>query len=92
MIVTPITFHSEGLGLVGDLYTPDDLRPQERRAGIFRPLEAWTGPHMSPMVGSSAGCFTYPSRAGESARPSFSGGATWTQAAGRIRTCFRRSR
>ena len=34
MTVTPISFHSEGLRLVGDLYTPDDLRPQERRAGI----------------------------------------------------------
>ena len=36
MNVTPVTFHSEGLRLVGDLYAPDvdDLRPDERRAGI----------------------------------------------------------
>ena len=34
MTVTPITFYSEGFKLVGDLYTPDDLRPSERRAGI----------------------------------------------------------
>ena len=34
MTVTPVTFHSEGFKLVGDLYAPDDLRPHERRAGI----------------------------------------------------------
>ena len=34
MHVTPVTFHSEGFRLVGDLYAPDDLRPDERRAGI----------------------------------------------------------
>ena len=34
MTASPITFHSEGFKLVGDLYTPDDLRPGERRAGI----------------------------------------------------------
>ena len=34
MKVTPITFFSEGLRLVGDLYKPDDLRTGERRAGI----------------------------------------------------------
>ena len=34
MNVTPITFFSEGFRLVGDLYAPDDLRPDERRAGI----------------------------------------------------------
>ena len=32
--VTPATFHSEGFRLLGDLYAPDDLRPDERRAGI----------------------------------------------------------
>jgi dipeptidyl aminopeptidase/acylaminoacyl peptidase len=30
----PITFFSEGLRLVGDVYYPDDLRAGERRAGI----------------------------------------------------------
>jgi hypothetical protein len=30
----PISFYSEGLKLVGDLYCPDDLKPGERRAGI----------------------------------------------------------
>ena len=34
MTVTPVTFHSEGVRLVGDLYAPDELRPDERRAGI----------------------------------------------------------
>ena len=34
MNVTAITFFSEGLRLVGDLYQPDDLRAGERRAGI----------------------------------------------------------
>ena len=34
MTVTPVTFHSEGVRLVGDLYAPGDLRPVERRAGI----------------------------------------------------------
>ena len=29
MSVTPITFYSDGFKLVGDLYTPDDLRPGE---------------------------------------------------------------
>jgi len=30
----PVTFYSEGVKLVGDVYAPDDLRPGERRAGI----------------------------------------------------------
>jgi hypothetical protein len=30
----PISFYSEGLRLVGDVYDPDDLGPAERRAGI----------------------------------------------------------
>ena len=30
----PVTFFSEGVRLVGDVYYPDDLRPGERRAGI----------------------------------------------------------
>lgn len=30
----PVTFYSEGVKLVGDVYTPDDLRPGERRGGI----------------------------------------------------------
>ena len=34
MNVTPVTFHSEGFRLVGDLYAPDGLRLDERRAGI----------------------------------------------------------
>ena len=34
MHVTPVTFHSEGCRLVGDLYAPDGLQPGERRAGI----------------------------------------------------------
>ena len=34
MKTTPVTFHSEGCKLVGDLYAPPDLRPGERRAGI----------------------------------------------------------
>lgn len=31
---TPVTFYSEGVRLVGDVYRPDDLRLSERRAGI----------------------------------------------------------
>ena len=34
MKTTPVAFFSEGCKLVGDLYAPDDLRPDERRAGI----------------------------------------------------------
>ncbi|MDE0061653.1 MAG: alpha/beta hydrolase [Gammaproteobacteria bacterium] len=34
MTPSPITFHSEGCKLVGDLYAPGDLRSGERRAGI----------------------------------------------------------
>ena len=34
MSVTPVTFHSEGFRLVGDLYAPEGLKPGERRAGI----------------------------------------------------------
>jgi hypothetical protein len=30
----PVSFYSEGVRLVGDVYIPDDLRPGERRAGI----------------------------------------------------------
>ena len=30
----PVTFYSEGVKLVGDVYYPDDLRPREKRAGI----------------------------------------------------------
>src|SRR5499426_3152229 len=30
----PVTFYSEGCKLVGDIYYPDGLRPDERRAGI----------------------------------------------------------
>ena len=30
----PVTFYSEGVKLVGDVYAPDDLRPGERRGGI----------------------------------------------------------
>src|SRR5919205_4646053 len=30
----PVTFHSEGVRLAGDLFLPDDLRPGEKRAGI----------------------------------------------------------
>jgi fermentation-respiration switch protein FrsA (DUF1100 family) len=29
-----VTFYSEGVKLLGDLYLPDDLRPGERRAGV----------------------------------------------------------
>jgi hypothetical protein len=29
----PVTFYSEGVKLVGDVYAPDDLRPGERRGG-----------------------------------------------------------
>ena len=34
MKTTPVHFHSEGCRLVGDLYTPEDHGPGERRAGI----------------------------------------------------------
>jgi len=34
MKTTPVTFHSEGVRLVGDLYAPEDLGPDEWRAGI----------------------------------------------------------
>ena len=30
----PVTFYSEGVKLVGDVYLPEDLKPGERRAGI----------------------------------------------------------
>src|ERR1700752_4070236 len=30
----PVSFYSEGVRLVGDLYYPDGVRPGERRAGI----------------------------------------------------------
>jgi len=30
----PVSFYSEGVALVGAVYYPDDLRPDERRAGI----------------------------------------------------------
>ncbi len=30
----PVSFHSEGIRLVGDVYYPDGVRPGERRAGI----------------------------------------------------------
>ena len=30
----PVTFYSEGVKLVGDVYVPDDLRPGARRAGV----------------------------------------------------------
>jgi alpha-beta hydrolase superfamily lysophospholipase len=30
----PVSFYSEGVSLVGDVYYPDDLRPDERRSGI----------------------------------------------------------
>ena len=30
----PVTFYSEGVKLVGDVYAPNDLRPGERRGGI----------------------------------------------------------
>jgi fermentation-respiration switch protein FrsA (DUF1100 family) len=30
----PISFHSEGVKLAGDLFLPPDLKPGERRAGI----------------------------------------------------------
>ena len=30
----PVTFYSEGVKLVGDVYLPDDIKPGERRAGI----------------------------------------------------------
>ena len=31
---TPVSFYSEGVRLVGDIYYPDDLGPAEQRAGI----------------------------------------------------------
>src|SRR5215510_1863443 len=31
---TPVTFYSEGYKLVGDVYAPDGLTPDDRRAGI----------------------------------------------------------
>ena len=31
---TPVTFHSEGFRLVGDLYLPGGLGPGEARAGV----------------------------------------------------------
>ena len=31
---TPVSFYSEGVRLVGDIYYPDDLGPSERRAGV----------------------------------------------------------
>jgi uncharacterized protein len=31
---TPVSFYSEGVRLVGDVYSPDGLAPSERRAGI----------------------------------------------------------
>jgi uncharacterized protein len=31
---TSVTFYSEGYKLVGDVYSPDDLAPGEKRAGI----------------------------------------------------------
>ena len=34
MNANPVTFHSEGYKLVGDLYAPGDLRPGEPRPGI----------------------------------------------------------
>src|SRR6202040_495787 len=30
----PVTFYSEGVKLVGDVYLPEDIKPGERRAGI----------------------------------------------------------
>jgi dipeptidyl aminopeptidase/acylaminoacyl peptidase len=33
-VKTPVTFHSEGVRLNGDVYVPDDIRPGERRAAI----------------------------------------------------------
>jgi uncharacterized protein len=30
----PVSFYSEGTRLVGDVYCPDDLRPEDRRAGV----------------------------------------------------------
>lgn len=30
----PVSFFSEGVKLVGDVYYPDDVRPSEQRAGI----------------------------------------------------------
>ena len=37
----PVTFYSEGVKLVGDVYAPDDLRPGERRGGVV--LYGYTG-------------------------------------------------
>jgi dipeptidyl aminopeptidase/acylaminoacyl peptidase len=33
-VKTPVTFHSEGVRLNGDVHVPDDIRPGERRAAI----------------------------------------------------------
>ena len=30
----PVEFYSEGFKLFGDLYTPDDPAPDEKRAGV----------------------------------------------------------
>ena len=30
----PVTFYSEGVKLVGDVYLPEDIKPGERRAGV----------------------------------------------------------
>lgn len=34
MTIQPVSFYSEGIKLAGDLFLPDDLRPDEQRAGI----------------------------------------------------------
>ena len=34
MSQTPVTFYSEGVKLVGELFAPDDLPPGQRRAGV----------------------------------------------------------
>jgi len=33
-MLKPVTFYSEGVKLVGDLFLPADIKPGERRAGI----------------------------------------------------------
>jgi dipeptidyl aminopeptidase/acylaminoacyl peptidase len=33
-VKNPVSFYSEGVRLVGDVYYPDDLKPSERRGGI----------------------------------------------------------
>jgi hypothetical protein len=35
-MLKPVTFYSEGVKLVGDLFLPADIKPGERRAGIVR--------------------------------------------------------